>query len=75
MIIWEHLPLPFMVPKNRLRNLQLNMMSIIRYWCKSLADRFVEAFAECLHEKVRKEYWGYEKNETLTNEAIDQRRI
>ncbi len=32
-----------------------------------LADRFVEAFAECLHEKVRKEYWGYEKNETLSN--------
>jgi 5-methyltetrahydrofolate--homocysteine methyltransferase len=35
-----------------------------------LADRFVEAFAECLHQKVRKEYWGYEKNETLTNEQI-----
>ena len=32
-----------------------------------LADRFVEAFAECLHEQVRKEYWGYEKNENLTN--------
>ncbi len=35
-----------------------------------LADRFVEAFAECLHQKVRKEYWGYEKNETLTNEQL-----
>ena len=35
-----------------------------------LADRFVEAFAECLHEKVRKEYWGYEKNEQLTNEEL-----
>ncbi len=35
-----------------------------------LADRFVEAFAECLHEKVRKEYWAYEKNETLTNEQM-----
>ncbi len=35
-----------------------------------LADRFVEAFAEYLHEKVRKEYWGYEKNETLTNEQM-----
>ena len=35
-----------------------------------LADRFVEAFAECLHEKVRKEYWGYEKKETLTNEQM-----
>jgi 5-methyltetrahydrofolate--homocysteine methyltransferase len=35
-----------------------------------LADRFVEAFAECLHEKVRKEYWGYAKEENLTNEQL-----
>lgn len=35
-----------------------------------LADRFVEAFAECLHQKVRMEYWGYDKNETLTNEEL-----
>jgi len=35
-----------------------------------LADRFVEAFAECLHAKVRREYWGYEKNENLTNEQL-----
>ncbi|HMG67706.1 MAG TPA: vitamin B12 dependent-methionine synthase activation domain-containing protein, partial [Chitinophagaceae bacterium] len=35
-----------------------------------LADRFVEAFAECLHQKVRKEFWGYDKNETLTNDQL-----
>lgn len=35
-----------------------------------LADRFVEAFAEYLHEQVRKEYWGYERNESLTNEQL-----
>lgn len=35
-----------------------------------LADRFVEAFAECLHEVVRKQYWGYEKEESLTNEEL-----
>ena len=35
-----------------------------------LADRFVEAFAECLHEKVRKEYWGYAKDEELSNEQL-----
>jgi 5-methyltetrahydrofolate--homocysteine methyltransferase len=35
-----------------------------------LADRLVEAFAECLHEKVRKEYWGYAKNENLSNEQL-----
>ncbi len=32
-----------------------------------LADRFVEAFAECLHEKTRKEFWGYAKEENLSN--------
>jgi 5-methyltetrahydrofolate--homocysteine methyltransferase len=35
-----------------------------------LADRFVEAFAECLHQKTRKEYWGYETGETLSNEQL-----
>jgi 5-methyltetrahydrofolate--homocysteine methyltransferase len=35
-----------------------------------LADRFVEAFAECLHEKVRKEYWGYAKEENLASEQL-----
>ncbi|MBS1620952.1 MAG: dihydropteroate synthase [Bacteroidetes bacterium] len=35
-----------------------------------LADRMVEAFAECLHEKVRKEYWGYAKDENLSNEQL-----
>ncbi|MGZ3853582.1 MAG: vitamin B12 dependent-methionine synthase activation domain-containing protein, partial [Flavisolibacter sp.] len=35
-----------------------------------LADRLVEAFAECLHQKTRKEYWGYEKSESLSNEQL-----
>lgn len=35
-----------------------------------LADRFVEAFAECLHAQVRREYWGYEKDENLSNEEL-----
>lgn len=33
---------------------------------KVLADRFAEAFAEFLHEKVRREYWGYAPDEQLT---------
>jgi 5-methyltetrahydrofolate--homocysteine methyltransferase len=37
---------------------------------KALADRLAEAFAECLHQKVRKEIWGYEKDEKLTNEQL-----
>lgn len=35
---------------------------------KAIADRLAEAFAELLHEKVRTEYWGYSKDEDLTNE-------
>jgi 5-methyltetrahydrofolate--homocysteine methyltransferase len=35
-----------------------------------LADRLVEAFAECLHEKTRKEFWGYAKEENLSNEDL-----
>lgn len=35
-----------------------------------LADRFVEAFAECLHHQVRTNYWGYQKDEALTNEQL-----
>lgn len=37
---------------------------------KALADRLAEAFAECLHEKVRKEYWGYAASEQLTNTEL-----
>ena len=37
---------------------------------QALADRFAEAFAELLHKKTRTEYWGYEKNEQLTNEQL-----
>jgi 5-methyltetrahydrofolate--homocysteine methyltransferase len=37
---------------------------------KALADRLAEAFAERLHERCRKEFWGYAKAENLTNEAL-----
>ncbi|WP_068639405.1 methionine synthase [Thauera butanivorans] len=37
---------------------------------KSLADRLAEACAEWLHERVRKECWGYAADETLDNEAL-----
>lgn len=37
---------------------------------KALGDRFAEAFAEYLHEKIRKEIWGYASDETLSNEAL-----
>ncbi len=37
---------------------------------KALADRFAEAFAEYLHEKVRKEIWGYAADEVLSKQAL-----
>ncbi|MEZ7499955.1 vitamin B12 dependent-methionine synthase activation domain-containing protein [Flavobacterium sp. Arc3] len=37
---------------------------------KALADRFAEAFAEYLHEKVRKEVWGYASDENISTEAM-----
>jgi len=37
---------------------------------KALADRLAEAFAECLHTKVRKELWGYDTNENLNNDEL-----
>ncbi len=37
---------------------------------KALADRLAEAFAERLHERVRKEFWGYDTTEILENEQL-----
>jgi 5-methyltetrahydrofolate--homocysteine methyltransferase len=37
---------------------------------KALADRLAEAFAEYLHEKIRKEIWGYSADEALTAEGM-----
>lgn len=37
---------------------------------KAIADRLAEAFAEHLHELVRKNYWGYADNENYSNEEL-----
>ncbi|MCW6567733.1 methionine synthase [Yersinia ruckeri] len=37
---------------------------------KALSDRLAEAFAEYLHERVRKVYWGFAPNENLSNEEL-----
>ena len=37
---------------------------------KALADRLAEALAERLHQRVRKEFWGYQADETLDNSAL-----
>lgn len=41
---------------------------------KALADRFAEAFAEFLHQRVRQEIWGYADGETLDNESLIKER-
>ena len=37
---------------------------------ESLADRLAEAFAERMHQRVRKEFWGFQPDEALDNEAL-----
>ena len=37
---------------------------------KALADRFAEAFAEAMHQRVRQELWGYAPQESLTPEEL-----
>ena len=41
-----------------------------RIMAKALCDRLAEAFAEAMHAKVRRELWGYAKNEQLSNEDL-----
>lgn len=41
---------------------------------KALADRLAEAFAEYLHQAIRKHYWGYTSNEDLSNEELIKER-
>ena len=41
---------------------------------ESLADRLAEAFAERMHERVRKEFWGYQPDEALDNNALIEER-
>ena len=37
---------------------------------KAIADRIAEAATEFLHERVRKEFWGYAKDENFDNDAL-----
>jgi 5-methyltetrahydrofolate--homocysteine methyltransferase len=41
---------------------------------KALADRLAEAMAEYMHERVRKQYWGYGQKETLTKQDLIKER-
>jgi 5-methyltetrahydrofolate--homocysteine methyltransferase len=41
---------------------------------KALADRLAEAFAELLHQRVRREFWGYASDESLDSESLIKER-
>ena len=53
-----------------IKKFQENFDDYNKITLQALADRLAEAFAELLHERVRKEFWGYVKSEQLTNEAL-----
>jgi 5-methyltetrahydrofolate--homocysteine methyltransferase len=52
---------------DRFKNANDDYSSIL---CKALADRLAEAFAERMHARVRREFWGYAPNETLSEQDL-----
>ncbi len=53
-----------------IKNFEANLDDYNKIMLQALADRLAEAFAEYLHEKTRKEFWGYVKDEVLSNEDL-----
>jgi len=52
---------------DRFKNANDDYSSIL---CKALADRLAEAFAERMHQRVRREFWGYAPDEALSPEEL-----
>ena len=52
---------------DRFKNANDDYSSIL---CKALADRLAEAFAERMHQRVRKEFWGYAPDETFAADEL-----
>ncbi|MEH2475136.1 5-methyltetrahydrofolate--homocysteine methyltransferase [Nitrobacteraceae bacterium AZCC 2161] len=52
---------------DRFKNANDDYSSIL---CKALADRLAEAFAERMHQRVRKEFWGYAPDEALSTDEL-----
>jgi 5-methyltetrahydrofolate--homocysteine methyltransferase len=52
---------------DRFKNANDDYSSIL---CKALADRLAEAFAERMHARVRREFWGYAPDETLSPDQL-----
>jgi len=55
------------VVADRFKNANDDYSSIL---CKALADRLAEAFAERMHARVRREFWGYAPDEALTPDQL-----
>ena len=53
-----------------IKNFEKNLDDYNKIMLQALADRLAEAFAEYLHAKTRTDYWGYVKEEHLTNEQL-----
>ncbi len=53
-----------------IKKFEENLDDYSKIMLQAIADRFAEAFAEVLHKKTRKDFWGYEKDEQLTNEQL-----
>ena len=56
--------------EQHIKNFENQLDDYNKIMLQALADRLVEAFAECLHQKVRQNYWGYVPTESLTNEDL-----
>jgi 5-methyltetrahydrofolate--homocysteine methyltransferase len=52
---------------DRFKNANDDYSSIL---CKALADRLAEAFAERMHERVRKEFWAYAPDENISTDDL-----
>ena len=48
-------------------------MITILIMCKALADRLAEAFAEYLHQQIRTDFWGYEKESYSNTDLIAEK--
>lgn len=56
--------------EEHIKNFEANLDDYNKIMLQALADRLAEAFAELLHHRTRTDYWGYVKDEALTNEDL-----
>jgi 5-methyltetrahydrofolate--homocysteine methyltransferase len=60
--------------EEHIKRFQENLDDYNKIILQALADRLAEALAELMHERTRKEFWGYVSSEHLTNEELIQER-